>query len=31
MFQIPGADDLGPLLHSLELFGTKVLPHIREV
>jgi alkanesulfonate monooxygenase SsuD/methylene tetrahydromethanopterin reductase-like flavin-dependent oxidoreductase (luciferase family) len=30
MFQIPGADDLGPLLHALELFGDRVLPHIRE-
>jgi alkanesulfonate monooxygenase SsuD/methylene tetrahydromethanopterin reductase-like flavin-dependent oxidoreductase (luciferase family) len=31
MFQIPGADDLGRLLQALELFGNRVLPHIREV
>ena len=30
-FQNPGATDLGDLMHSLELFGTKVLPRIREV
>jgi alkanesulfonate monooxygenase SsuD/methylene tetrahydromethanopterin reductase-like flavin-dependent oxidoreductase (luciferase family) len=31
MFQIPPSADLSFLTHSLELFGTKVLPHIREV
>jgi alkanesulfonate monooxygenase SsuD/methylene tetrahydromethanopterin reductase-like flavin-dependent oxidoreductase (luciferase family) len=31
MFQSPGATDLGFLMRSLELFGNKVLPHIRDV
>jgi alkanesulfonate monooxygenase SsuD/methylene tetrahydromethanopterin reductase-like flavin-dependent oxidoreductase (luciferase family) len=31
MFQIPGSNDLSFLMRSLELFGKKVLPHIREV
>ena len=31
MFQIPGSGDLSFLMRSLELFGKKVLPHIREV
>jgi alkanesulfonate monooxygenase SsuD/methylene tetrahydromethanopterin reductase-like flavin-dependent oxidoreductase (luciferase family) len=31
MFQIPGAGSLEPLLRALELFGNKVLPHIREI
>jgi alkanesulfonate monooxygenase SsuD/methylene tetrahydromethanopterin reductase-like flavin-dependent oxidoreductase (luciferase family) len=31
LFLTPGADDLGSLLRALELFGKKVLPHIREV
>jgi len=31
MFQIPVSGDLSFLMRSLELFGTKVLPHIREV
>jgi alkanesulfonate monooxygenase SsuD/methylene tetrahydromethanopterin reductase-like flavin-dependent oxidoreductase (luciferase family) len=31
MFQIPGAADLSFLMQSLELFGKKVLPHIRDV
>jgi hypothetical protein len=31
MFQIPAAGDLGFLIRSLELFGKKVLPHIRDV
>jgi alkanesulfonate monooxygenase SsuD/methylene tetrahydromethanopterin reductase-like flavin-dependent oxidoreductase (luciferase family) len=31
MFQIPGSGDLSFLMRSLELFGEKVLPHIREV
>ena len=31
MFQIPGSADLGFLMRSLELFGTKVLPRIRDV
>jgi alkanesulfonate monooxygenase SsuD/methylene tetrahydromethanopterin reductase-like flavin-dependent oxidoreductase (luciferase family) len=30
-FQNPGATDLGDLMGSLELFGTKVLPRIRDV
>ncbi|HJU19740.1 MAG TPA: LLM class flavin-dependent oxidoreductase [Stellaceae bacterium] len=30
MFQNPGTDDPGSLTRSLELFGTKVLPHLRE-
>jgi len=31
MFQIPGSHDLSFLMRSLELFGKKVLPRIREV
>jgi alkanesulfonate monooxygenase SsuD/methylene tetrahydromethanopterin reductase-like flavin-dependent oxidoreductase (luciferase family) len=31
MFQIPASSDLGFLMRSLELFGKKVLPHIREI
>jgi alkanesulfonate monooxygenase SsuD/methylene tetrahydromethanopterin reductase-like flavin-dependent oxidoreductase (luciferase family) len=31
LFQIPGAADLKPLMRSLELFGNKVLPRIREL
>jgi alkanesulfonate monooxygenase SsuD/methylene tetrahydromethanopterin reductase-like flavin-dependent oxidoreductase (luciferase family) len=31
MFQIPGSGDLSLLMDSLELFGKKVLPHIREM
>ena len=31
MFQIPGSADLSFLMRSLELFGNKVLPHIRDV
>jgi alkanesulfonate monooxygenase SsuD/methylene tetrahydromethanopterin reductase-like flavin-dependent oxidoreductase (luciferase family) len=31
MFQLPGSADLGFLMHALELFGTKVLPYIRDV
>ena len=31
MFQIPGSKDLSFLMRSLELFGKKVLPHIRKV
>jgi alkanesulfonate monooxygenase SsuD/methylene tetrahydromethanopterin reductase-like flavin-dependent oxidoreductase (luciferase family) len=31
MFQIPGSTDLSSLMESLELFGKKVLPWIREV
>jgi alkanesulfonate monooxygenase SsuD/methylene tetrahydromethanopterin reductase-like flavin-dependent oxidoreductase (luciferase family) len=31
MFQTPDSDDPGMLMHSLALFGTKVLPHIRDV
>ena len=31
MFQKPGSGDLGFLMRSLELFGKKVLPRIREV
>ena len=31
MFQNPGAADLGFLMHSLELFGTQVLPQIRDI
>ena len=31
MFQIPGSGDLSFLMRSLELFGKKVLPYIREV
>jgi alkanesulfonate monooxygenase SsuD/methylene tetrahydromethanopterin reductase-like flavin-dependent oxidoreductase (luciferase family) len=31
MFQNPAAGDLGFLMRSLELFGKKVLPHIRDV
>ena len=27
----PGSADLGALMESLELFGTKVLPHIRDI
>src|SRR5271166_5654222 len=30
MFQIPASDDLSFLMRSLELFGKKVLPHIRD-
>ena len=31
MFQIPASSDLSFLMRSLELFGKKVLPHIRDV
>ena len=31
MFQTPGSGDLSLLMDSLELFGKKVLPHIREI
>lgn len=31
LFQIPGAADLSLLMRSLELFGKKVLPRIREI
>jgi alkanesulfonate monooxygenase SsuD/methylene tetrahydromethanopterin reductase-like flavin-dependent oxidoreductase (luciferase family) len=31
MFQLPASADLSFLMRSLELFGTKVLPYIREV
>jgi alkanesulfonate monooxygenase SsuD/methylene tetrahydromethanopterin reductase-like flavin-dependent oxidoreductase (luciferase family) len=31
LFQIPGSNDLSALMQSLELFGKKVLPRIREV
>jgi alkanesulfonate monooxygenase SsuD/methylene tetrahydromethanopterin reductase-like flavin-dependent oxidoreductase (luciferase family) len=31
MFQTPGSRDPSMLMHALELFGTKVLPHIRDV
>ncbi len=31
MFQIPASSDLNFLMRSLELFGKKVLPHIRDV
>jgi alkanesulfonate monooxygenase SsuD/methylene tetrahydromethanopterin reductase-like flavin-dependent oxidoreductase (luciferase family) len=31
MFQIPGSNDLSFLMRSLELFGEKVLPHIRDI
>jgi alkanesulfonate monooxygenase SsuD/methylene tetrahydromethanopterin reductase-like flavin-dependent oxidoreductase (luciferase family) len=31
MFQTPGAKDIGVLMASLELFGKKVLPRVREV
>lgn len=31
MFQIPASGDLSFLLRSLELFGKKVLPHIRDI
>jgi alkanesulfonate monooxygenase SsuD/methylene tetrahydromethanopterin reductase-like flavin-dependent oxidoreductase (luciferase family) len=31
MFQIPRSSDLSPLMEALELFGKKVLPHIRDV
>ena len=31
MFQVPGADPMALLMRSLELFGTKVLPRIREI
>ena len=31
MFQIPGSADLSFLMRSLELFGKKVLPHIRDI
>jgi alkanesulfonate monooxygenase SsuD/methylene tetrahydromethanopterin reductase-like flavin-dependent oxidoreductase (luciferase family) len=31
MFQTPGAVDLGLLMRSLELFGKKVLPKVREI
>jgi hypothetical protein len=30
MFQTPSSSDLGLLMDALELFGKKVLPHIRE-
>lgn len=31
MFQNPVPGDLGFLMRSLELFGTKVLPHVRDI
>ncbi len=31
MFQIPGSADLSFLMRSIELFGNKVLPHIRDL
>jgi hypothetical protein len=31
MFQIPRSDGLSFLMRSLELFGTKVLPRIRDI
>ena len=31
MFQIPASGDLSFLMRSLELFGKKVLPHIRDI
>jgi alkanesulfonate monooxygenase SsuD/methylene tetrahydromethanopterin reductase-like flavin-dependent oxidoreductase (luciferase family) len=31
MFQMPGSSDLSFLMRSLELFGQKVLPHIRDI
>jgi alkanesulfonate monooxygenase SsuD/methylene tetrahydromethanopterin reductase-like flavin-dependent oxidoreductase (luciferase family) len=31
MFQIPGSSDLSFLMRSLELFGKKVLPRIRDI
>lgn len=31
LFQTPGAGDIGPLMASLERFGEKVLPRIREM
>jgi alkanesulfonate monooxygenase SsuD/methylene tetrahydromethanopterin reductase-like flavin-dependent oxidoreductase (luciferase family) len=27
----PGSSDLGALMESLDLFGSKVLPHIKEI
>jgi hypothetical protein len=30
-FQTPGLDDPDALMKALELFGTKVLPHIRDI
>ena len=30
-FQIPGSEDPDQLMEALELFGKKVLPHIRDV
>jgi hypothetical protein len=30
-FQTPGSEDPGELMEALELFGKKVLPHIRDV
>jgi alkanesulfonate monooxygenase SsuD/methylene tetrahydromethanopterin reductase-like flavin-dependent oxidoreductase (luciferase family) len=31
MFQIPGSRDLSSLMDALELFGKRVLPHIRDI
>jgi alkanesulfonate monooxygenase SsuD/methylene tetrahydromethanopterin reductase-like flavin-dependent oxidoreductase (luciferase family) len=31
MFQTPGSGDPDVLMHALELFGTRVLPHIRDI
>jgi hypothetical protein len=31
MFQIPATGDLSFLIRSLELFGKKLLPHIRDI
>ncbi len=31
MFQIPGSADMSFLMRSLELFGNRVLPHIRDI
>ena len=31
MFQTPGSGDLSLLMDALELFGKKVLPHIRDI
>jgi hypothetical protein len=30
-FQIPGSEDPDELMEALELFGEKVLPHIRDI
>ena len=30
-FQTPGSEDPGELMEALELFGKKVLPHIRDI